>query len=114
MALHLIMYFSHWFNLYFERKQRPLTQMHARWIFALLARVDDHITADDMNQLRNLARGALELLKIRLQGDWDVDGAMSANACWLILSTVVGIWGQKDLWQDADDMLRNIKLPSSK
>src|ERR1700733_7803407 len=61
MALHLLMYFAHWFNLYLQQPDPtslPL-EAHARWIFALLSKVEDHISADDMSLLRNLARACL-------------------------------------------------------
>lgn len=28
------------------------------------------------------------------------------KACWMIVAAVAGVWGQKDLWVDAADMLR--------
>ena len=41
-----------------------LTQTHAQWIFALLTRVEEGISADDMSQLRMLARACMGLLKL--------------------------------------------------
>ncbi|KAJ7721160.1 hypothetical protein DFH07DRAFT_302155 [Mycena maculata] len=108
MALHLLMYFTHWTNLHMQpEKLCRVTQTHARWIFVLLSRVDDYISADDMHLLRNLARAYLALLKDltrsteRLAAD-----DINPGSCWLIISTVVGIWGQRDLWMDAEEMIR--------
>ncbi|KAJ7129466.1 hypothetical protein C8R44DRAFT_776863 [Mycena epipterygia] len=109
MALHLLMYFTHWTNLHIQpEKLCRVTQTHARWIFVLLSRIDDFISADDMHLLRNLARAYLTLLKdlthskITLVSEDDIN----AGCCWLIISTVVGIWGQRDLWMDAEEMIR--------
>ncbi|KAJ7498725.1 hypothetical protein FB451DRAFT_1202843 [Mycena latifolia] len=114
MALHSLMYFTHWTNLHLQpEKLCRVTQTHARWIFVLLSRVDDYISADDMHLLRNLARAYLALLgdltrtktrPVQVSTD-DINPA----SCWLIISTVVGIWGQRDLWIDAEDMIRRPK-----
>ncbi|KAG6833939.1 hypothetical protein H0H87_007950 [Tephrocybe sp. NHM501043] len=53
-ALHLLMYFTHWINVHLQRpdpSSRPI-ETHARWIFALLTKVDEVlISPDDMNLL---------------------------------------------------------------
>ncbi|KAJ7490380.1 hypothetical protein B0H11DRAFT_1859686 [Mycena galericulata] len=108
MALHLLMYFTHWTNLHMQpEKLCRLTQTHARWIFVLLSRVDDHISADDMHLLRNLARAYMALLKglTRSTETLSADD-ITPRCCWIIISVVVGIWGQRDLWMDAQDMMR--------
>jgi hypothetical protein len=115
MALHLLMYFAHWFNLYLQQPDpavRPL-ESHARWIFALLTKVEDHISADDMSLLRHLARACLALLKESIktrtsQEDAADQGVMSERACWIIVCIVVGVWAQRDLWMDAEDMLKTL------
>ena len=126
MSLHLLMYFTHWINLYL-RGDDPvafrINETHARWIFVLLSRVEDHISADDTSLLRGMARACLELLKdiIRKKpvvGE-DVgshtsecpDGVQSQiteRSCWMIVSIIVGIWGQRDLWMEAEAMLRRL------
>ena len=71
MSLHIIKYFTHWFNLHLERKNDPSSkdylplESHARWIFALLTRVDSWCTADEMSGLRALTRACLSLLRVR-------------------------------------------------
>ncbi|KAF9453048.1 hypothetical protein P691DRAFT_793511 [Macrolepiota fuliginosa MF-IS2] len=123
MALHLIMYFTHWINLHLREPDSPTyrpTNTHARWIFSLLLRIDDYISADDVNLLRNLARACLAFLKItfvgRMKGTPSGPSAgapsvqvMDAKACWIIVSAIVGIWGQRDLWMDAEDLLAGIE-----
>jgi hypothetical protein len=122
MALHLLMYFTHWINLHLQRpdpSSRPI-ETHARWIFALLSKVEDHISADDMSLLRNLARACIALLKELLQtktprpepeesaSPYSDGGYMSVRSCWIIVSTVAGVWAQRDLWMDAEDMLKSL------
>jgi hypothetical protein len=112
MALHLLMYFTHWTNLHTQPGTLcRVTQTHARWTFFLLSRVDDYISADEMHLLRNLARAYLTLLKdlTRPKVQPVLADDISPRCCWLIISAVVGIWGQRDLWMDAEDMIRRLK-----
>lgn len=122
MALHLLMYFTHWINVHLQQADQPsrLLETHARWIFVLLTKVEDHISADDMILLRSLARACLALLKnlIRTpqrtpeeQSDLrESDGGfMSVRSCWIIISTISGVWAQRDLWMDAEDMLKTLE-----
>ncbi|KAJ7781041.1 hypothetical protein B0H16DRAFT_1496915 [Mycena metata] len=109
MALHLLMYFTHWTNLHLQpEKLCRVTQTHARWIFSLLSRIDDYISADDMHLLRDLARAYLGLLKELMHSKTESASTEDVNptSCWVIISTVVGIWGQRDLWMDAEEMIR--------
>ena len=125
MAIHLLMYFAHWINLYLQQPDpaaRPL-ESHARWMFVLLSKVEDHISADDMSLLRNLARACLGLLQelikkrtssVKLEdsagpnAEGDDQDTMSERACWIIVCTIVGVWAQRDLWTDAEDMLKTL------
>ncbi|KAG6821549.1 hypothetical protein H0H93_000058 [Arthromyces matolae] len=116
MAFHLLMYFTHWINVHVQHPgtfTQPL-ETHARWIFALLTKVDDYVSADDMNLLRTLARACIALLKQLLlpRGETeklgDNGGYMSVRSCWLILCAIAGVWAQRDLWMDAEDMLRTL------
>ncbi|KII94944.1 hypothetical protein PLICRDRAFT_96767 [Plicaturopsis crispa FD-325 SS-3] len=123
MSLHLLMYFTHWINLHLRQPDPPsscLTETHARWIFVLLSRIEEHITADDMSLLRDLARACLALLKEHRQRQSKAadetavtspDAAvsdMSERSCWIIISAVVEVWGQRDLWMDAESSLTGI------
>jgi len=115
MALHLLMYFTHWLNLHLQNEySHPcLTQTHARWMFVLLAQIEDFISADDMSLLRNLVRACTSLLNRRLQKP-EVDGdSMDATSCWLVTYAVVGVWSQRDLWMDIEEMLKTIPEPST-
>src|SRR5713101_8155298 len=71
------MYFTHWFNLYLQSLDAKNnddddnttsaytpTDIHMRWIFALLTRVDLFCSADEIACLRNLARACLSLISV--------------------------------------------------
>jgi hypothetical protein len=121
------MYFTHWMNVHLKQPELASTQItesHARWIFALLSRVEDYISADDMSLLRNLARASLALLKDILrrrppvgdaepatkeEGDAKIVVPMSECSCWMIVTAIVGVWGQRDLWDDAEAMLESLE-----
>ncbi|KAG6869348.1 hypothetical protein C0993_000101 [Termitomyces sp. T159_Od127] len=118
MALHLLMYFAHWINVHLQRPHpsSQLLETHARWIFALLTKIDDYVSADDMNLLRTLARACIALLKElhqthhceNSQSLYKNTGFMKARSCWIIVSTIAGVWAQRDLWIDAEDMLKSL------
>ncbi|TCD69845.1 hypothetical protein EIP91_005922 [Steccherinum ochraceum] len=117
-SLHLLMYFTHWINVFLEQPQprnTHMTEAHARWMFSLLSRVEDYVTADETSLLRSLARACMSFMKDALlqpssapQTDMD-DERMSVRSCWFILVIVVDIWAQRDLWMDLEDMLATIK-----
>ena len=115
------MYFGHWINHRLEEGSLPytdITQTHARWIFSLLSRVDDWISGDEISQLRTLARGCMGLLAerrrrrsaatARAAEAGEIDEAslcINERACWMIITVITGLWGQTDLWMDAESML---------
>lgn len=96
-----------------------MSETHARWIFALLSRVEDYVSADEMSLLRSLARACMELLKDILQrilaastSEATTDGKnqrMSERSCWLVIVIVVDHWAQRDLWMDAESMLADLE-----
>ncbi|KAG7096757.1 hypothetical protein E1B28_004169 [Marasmius oreades] len=131
MSLHLLMYFTHWINVQLQGQPSGpsgsplprLSQVHAQWIFALLTRIGDFISADDMSLLRNLSRACFSLLKVLIRekeglqtGSATVspqkiigeDSEMDETSCWVIIAIIVGVWKQRDLWTDADALLRSI------
>jgi len=80
-SLHLVMYFTYWFNLYLksldsdandnDNNTAPTyipTDIHMRWIFALLTRIDLFCSADDMSCLRDLARACIALIAVIRRG----------------------------------------------
>lgn len=131
------MYFTYWITQHLATLESPeslpsassfssfshLTQTHARWIFALLTRVDAQLTSDELSHLRGLVRACIALLKdlnrnqvlvaggesqsgtsLKWVGD-PADAPFDERACWIIVTTITGFWGQKDLWMDAESIL---------
>jgi hypothetical protein len=113
------------------------TDVHMRWIFALLTRIDLLCSADEISSLRSLARACLALILVvrrrkvesRLlspnheQADRTTDTSevethvtpldtgrdpktLSECSMWFVFCAVASIWGQRDLWDDADEALR--------
>ncbi|KAI0751527.1 hypothetical protein C8Q80DRAFT_1157788 [Daedaleopsis nitida] len=122
-AMHLLMYFGHWINVRLEEGSLPhtdLKQSHARWIFTLLSRVDDWLSGDETSLLRTLARGCMGLIveqrRRRLAGrevagGETVEGStdIDERSCWMIITAIAGLWGQSDLWMDAESMLSQVE-----
>ncbi|KAL4249112.1 hypothetical protein ABKN59_005782 [Abortiporus biennis] len=121
-AMHLLMYFNHWISLHLEQpfpQSSHMSETHARWIFALLSRVEDHISADEASLLRNLARSCIALLKQHVEHpptspsdespSPSMSTRMSDRSCWIILTAIIGTWAQRDLWMDAETALASIE-----
>ncbi|KAI0368051.1 hypothetical protein BV20DRAFT_969629 [Pilatotrama ljubarskyi] len=122
-AIHLLMYFTHWINVRLEQPSSPLTditQSHARWMFTLLSRVDDWISGDETSLLRSLARACISLMverrRRRVEGKEPGTGEppeetsmIDDTSCWMIISAITGVWGQKDLWMDAEASLSEVE-----
>ncbi|EIW61494.1 uncharacterized protein TRAVEDRAFT_69837 [Trametes versicolor FP-101664 SS1] len=122
-AIHLLMYFTHWITLRVEQSSMPLTDItpsHARWMFALLSRVDDWISSDETSLLRNLARACISLMgEIRRRraaqngseaGEVPEEASMIDDAsCWMVIGVITGVWGQHDLWMDAEELLSKVE-----
>jgi len=153
-SLQLVRHFTHWFNLYLNSLDADATNdndnttttytptdVHMRWIFALLTRIDLFCSADDMSCLRNLARACLALIAVFRRRKAET-GSLSSSAhgeladvptetdssgiemgatpvnfegdsktlsecpIWLVFCAVTSIWGQRDLWNDAEETLR--------
>ncbi|KAH8118716.1 hypothetical protein DFH11DRAFT_1568843 [Phellopilus nigrolimitatus] len=137
---HLLMYFTHWITQHLEQLESPqplppaytpLSQNHARWMFALLSRVDEQLSSDEMSNLRSLARACLALIRDLSKnqsratedsqpgmdsalsrsgslGNWVGDAGdapLDERACWIVVATIADFWGQKDLWMDAESTL---------
>lgn len=138
------MYFTHWFNLYLESLDRNSnstttyapTDVHMRWVFALLTRVDLSCSADEIGSLRTLARTCLALISAvrrvktgcipafatceREDGETETETGTTTevetnvdlsstrlNECsmWVVFCAVTNIWGQRDLWDEAEQAL---------
>jgi Survival motor neuron (SMN) interacting protein 1 (SIP1) len=143
------MYFTHWFNLYLESLDNDTdnkssicaytpTDVHMRWVFALLTRIDIFCSADEISCLRSLARACLALISLvrrrkprdnppfdhheetdnstetktsRTERDVaphpleEDPRRLSECSMWVVFCAVTSIWGQRDLWNDAEESL---------
>jgi len=138
------MYFIHWFNLYLDSLDSNNsstttyvpTDVHMRWVFALLTRVDLFCSADEIVSLRNLARACLALISAvrraktgsispsapceREDGETETETGTTTEAetnvnpssktlsecsMWVVFCAVTNIWGQRDLWDEAEQAL---------
>ena len=97
-------------------------------MFSLLTRIGDFVSSDDMNLLRNFVRACISLLGTLVQERvtsggpeeyeklhfTDTDAVpISEQSCWMIISIAIGVWAQRDLWDDVEVTLRGIKIPPS-
>lgn len=109
-----------------------LDPLHSRWLFALLAHLDSRLVSDDISTLRTLARACIAAVvlsrmrraaarfKAKVGSDGDENSAAVVTlvdedplegemGAWMVVCAVAGIWGQSDLWQDADSDLSRLR-----
>jgi len=82
---------------------QAIDPFHSRWLFSLLAHLDEHLVADDISVLRILARACLAcIVQSRiLKGEEDQEENLQVElGAWMIVCAIAGIWGQHDLWED--------------
>ena len=123
IAFHLLKYFIHWIETHSE--EAKLTETHARWMFSILTRISDFVSSDDMNLLRKFVRACISLLGALVQKRISSGGpeeyeklrfaetgatCISEQSCWLIISIAIGVWAQRDLWDDVEATLRGISI----
>lgn len=80
--------------------------VHARWLFALLAHIDRRLSSDEIATLRVLARACIRsidrLRSARATSLYESDDCLvREGGAWMIVSIVVGVWAQLDLWDEA-------------
>jgi len=74
-----------------------LQPVHERWLFALLMRLDDHLIADHISELRVLARACISHVKHQV----DSGSEESMAGYWMVVVAIAYFWGQKDIWEEA-------------
>lgn len=97
-------------------------------MFSLLTRISDFVSSDDMNLLRNFVRACITLLGVLVQKRVSSGGpeeyeklclaetgtsSISEQSCWMVISIAIGVWSQRDLWDDVETTLRGISVQSS-
>jgi hypothetical protein len=84
----------------------------SRWCFSLLAKLDRRLTSDEISILRVLARAciaAISLRRVELK-DTEYSGMdlQNESGAWIVVAIVTGVWGQSDLWMDAEEDLGRV------
>lgn len=107
-----------------------LSPHHSKWLFTLLAFYDNVLaTSRDISALRSIARSCVQLISRSHQHegllaapraqtkeasvDAEEEGEVDAwadcesgrSGCWMIVAAVTFVWGQMDLWDDANRIL---------
>ncbi|PWN21455.1 hypothetical protein BCV69DRAFT_298469 [Microstroma glucosiphilum] len=84
----------------------------SRWCFSLLAKLDRRLTSDEISILRVLARAciaAISLRRIELKGtERQGTDQRAESGAWIVVAIVTGVWGQSDLWMDAEEDLGRV------
>lgn len=92
----------------------------SQWAFALLAKLDTRLVSDDISTLRTLARASIASIAMRRMRLVDTDGqgegedegeeqmAEAEAGAWTVVNIVAGLWGQRDLWEAAEEDLGRI------
>lgn len=87
--------------------QSAIHPLHTRWLFALLAHLDRRLSGEEIAELRALARTCITMLRnfrsmrarsMDLTGNHDIQQEAGA---WMIITIIAGVWGQRDLWDEA-------------
>lgn len=91
---------------------RCIDAIHYRWMFALLGLLDTELVGSDISTLRVLARAAIRLVQVlsTIEGTNGVDRVegrtpSTVAGCWMVVGAIVGVWGQRDIWDEARDAL---------
>ncbi|WFD44172.1 hypothetical protein MPSI1_002838 [Malassezia psittaci] len=85
--------------------------LHSQWLFALLARLDRRLSGDEVAYLRTLARTCISLV-VQFRSDRarnatipEESSLVHESGAWIVISIVAGVWGQQDLWTEAEQRL---------
>jgi hypothetical protein len=60
-------------------------------------RLDDHLIADHISELRVLARACISCVKYKV----DSGSEESMAGYWMVVVAIAYFWGQKDIWEEA-------------
>ena len=113
-TLQLIQYIRKWTQQpYFTRVYEDTSvwhavhPLHAQWLFALLARLDRRLLSEEIAGLRALGRTCTTLLvnyraaHARNTSTADAYDPQRESGAWMLLTIVAGVYGQRDLWDEA-------------
>lgn len=110
---------------------------HQQWAFSLLAQLDTSLRSEDISHLRETARACIAAIRRDLESDGPVvveaDSGVSLiggdqigsttrdevdhsfwyahlTGTWMIVGAIASVWGQRDMWQDAEEALADLVL----
>ncbi|KAF8605344.1 hypothetical protein BDV93DRAFT_521670 [Ceratobasidium sp. AG-I] len=110
---------------------------HQQWAFALLAQLDTSLRSEEISHLREVARACIAAIREDLALDGPViveadsgvelvDAASSSRTpvnpdsgnhnprydhlvgAWMVVGIIASVWGQRDMWQDAEETLADL------
>lgn len=86
--------------------ERRIDSVHQHWMFALLGLLDPDLVGGDISTLRVLARAAIRLVQLVTDEHKEEKVAPGTIAgCWMVVAAIVGVWGQRDIWDEAREAL---------
>lgn len=89
-----------------EDSQTAVNVEQSRWIFALLAHIDERLVGDDISTLRSLARSCIMRIAALRQSTTSQPFSFgSESGAWILICAIAGTWAQHDLWSEASAML---------
>ncbi|KAJ1309022.1 hypothetical protein OPQ81_004703 [Rhizoctonia solani] len=128
-TIHLLMFMAHWMRRSLEHapppKPRPshFPKHHQQWTFSLLAHLDTGLRSEEISHLRELARACIAVIREDLESDGPTivdQDAVGGNGregkythltgTWMIVGAIASIWGQRDMWQNAEEVLADLVL----
>lgn len=110
---------------------------HQQWAFALLAQLDTSLRSEEISHLRELARACIAAIRADLALDGPIivevdsgvvlSGASDSTSTlvnphsddrnpkyahlvgtWMVVGAIASVWGQRDMWQDAEETLADL------
>ncbi|UZJ52603.1 hypothetical protein CBS101457_001923 [Exobasidium rhododendri] len=99
-----------------DSQGQAIDPFHSRWLFSLLAHLDDQLVGDDINVLRILARACLACIVqsrfTKSVGEQEEGDTLRHElGAWMIICAIAGVWGQHDLWEESRHDLEQCYQP---
>ncbi|CCO31890.1 hypothetical protein BN14_05941 [Rhizoctonia solani AG-1 IB] len=135
-TIHLLMFLAYWMRRSLDYSPsltipptRPLhfPKHHQQWTFSLLAHLDTGLRSEEISHLRELARACIAVVREDLEGEGPIvvdqnpvgeqgerklsEGKYShLIGVWMVVGAIASIWGQRDMWQNAEEALADLVL----
>ncbi|KAF8743333.1 Survival motor neuron (SMN) interacting protein 1, partial [Rhizoctonia solani] len=135
-TIHLLMFVAYWIRRSLDYSPslkipptRPLhfPKHHQQWTFSLLAHLDTGLRSEEISHLRELARACIAVVREDLEGEGPAIVDQSTvggrdereeekgkyshlTGVWMVIAAIASIWGQRDMWQNAEEALADLVL----